>query len=49
MIYTNVFLMAQIGMMRLKQRMTHSEIREAVMISQATLYRYNGEKYKEDR
>ena len=44
----NVFLMAQISMMRSKQRMTDREICEAVMISQATLYRYNGEIYKED-
>ena len=45
----NVFLMAQISMMRLKQRMTDREICEAVMIKQATLYRYNGKKYKEAR
>lgn len=41
--------MAQISMMRSKQRMTDREICEAVMISQATLYRYNGKIYKEDR
>ena len=40
--------MAQISMMRLKQRMTDREICEAVMISQVTLYRYNREIYKED-
>jgi hypothetical protein len=45
----NVFLMAQISMTRSRQRMTDREICEAVTISQATLYRYNGEIYKEDR
>ncbi len=41
--------MAQISMMLSKQRMPDREIREAVMISRATLYRYNGEIDKEDR
>lgn len=34
--------MAQINMTRSRQRMTDREICEAVMISQATLHRYNG-------